>query len=145
MRRRTLLVAVAGLAVVVAAVVVVVWPSQPNRITQENCDRIKEGMSRAEVEAILGPPGDYSSGPLEFARETPGPHPTGDFEMSHRVTLFDTDADRVEWRSDRQILCVYFLRSGVAAKGFWDVAPMAQSPLDALLWRARRQWHRWFP
>src|SRR5262245_50075207 len=31
-----------------------------SRITKEACDRIEEGMSQAEVEAILGgPPGDY--------------------------------------------------------------------------------------
>jgi hypothetical protein len=154
MRKRKVLVALAGLAVVAAAGVVL-WPrSQPSsRITRENFERIKEGMSRAEVETILGPPGDYSSGPLEYARETlyrfssSGPPPTGDFVLSSPVTILGGDAwDRVEWRSDRQILCVYFLRSGhVIARGFWDVAPMAQSPLHNLLWRVKRQWHRWFP
>jgi hypothetical protein len=50
-----------GLAVVVAAGVVVLWPQpQPSsRVTRENFDRIHDGMSRAEVEAILGPRGDY--------------------------------------------------------------------------------------
>jgi hypothetical protein len=65
MRRRTLLVALAGLPVVVAAGAVVLWPRTPSRITLENCNRIREGMSRAEVEAILGPPGDYRTGPGE--------------------------------------------------------------------------------
>jgi hypothetical protein len=50
MRRRTLLVA---LAVVVAAGVVVLWP-RANRVTQENYDRIRIGLSRPEVEEILG-------------------------------------------------------------------------------------------
>src|SRR6516165_6941322 len=64
MRRRKLLVVLAVLAVVVAAgVVVALWPSR-ERITQENFDRIREGMSRAEVEGILGSPGDYTTGPL---------------------------------------------------------------------------------
>jgi hypothetical protein len=48
MRRRTLLVALAGLAVVVAVGAIVLWPRQSLRITCENCDRIREGMSRAE-------------------------------------------------------------------------------------------------
>src|SRR6516164_10518508 len=65
MRRRTLLVVLAGLAGLVAAVVVVLWPRPSLRITLENCKRIREGMSRAEVEAILGPPGDYRTGPGE--------------------------------------------------------------------------------
>ena len=35
------------------------WP-RPDRITRENYERIRVGMSSAEVEAILGgPPGDY--------------------------------------------------------------------------------------
>ena len=60
MRRRKLLVALA-VGVVVAAAAVVLWP-RPDRITQENCDRIEKGMSQAEVEAILGgPPGDYTT------------------------------------------------------------------------------------
>ena len=57
MRRRKLLIVLvlAGLTVVVVmAGAVVLWPQPPSRITRENFDRIKEGMSRAEVEAILG-------------------------------------------------------------------------------------------
>jgi len=58
MRRRTLLVALAGLAVVVAVGVVVLWP-RADRITEANFERIRVGMSRTDVEAILGPPGDF--------------------------------------------------------------------------------------
>jgi hypothetical protein len=60
-----LLVALAGLAVVIAAGVVVLWPRE-DRVTRGNFDRIRAGMSRAEVEAILGPPGDYTTGPLSI-------------------------------------------------------------------------------
>jgi hypothetical protein len=66
MRRRKLLVALAGLAVVVAAGAVVLLRSRPNRITRENCDRTKEGMSRA-VLAGLGP--DASSVKLRPAQD----------------------------------------------------------------------------
>ena len=59
MRRRKLIAAV-GLVAVGAFVM---WPRM-DRITRENFDRISKGMSRAEVEAILGPPGDYSGGPV---------------------------------------------------------------------------------
>jgi hypothetical protein len=47
-RRRTLLVVLAGLAVVVAAGVVVLWP-RADRVTRENFRRIETGMSRADV------------------------------------------------------------------------------------------------
>jgi len=66
MRRRKLLVALAGLAVVVAAGVLVQWPAPTSRLTLENLGHLREGMTRAEVEAILGAPGDYSTGQLEF-------------------------------------------------------------------------------
>src|SRR5262245_23034627 len=72
MRRQTLLVVLAGLAVVVAAGAVVLWP-RADRITLENYDRIRDGMTRAEVEAILGPPGDQRTGLGEmFLQEGPG-------------------------------------------------------------------------
>jgi outer membrane protein assembly factor BamE (lipoprotein component of BamABCDE complex) len=57
MRSRKLLWAV-GLAVLVAVRVFVLW-SRPDRITEENFSRIKVGMSREEVHAILGSPDDY--------------------------------------------------------------------------------------
>jgi hypothetical protein len=64
MRNRKLRWAAAGLALValLAAGAFVMWP-RPDRITRENYQRIRYGMSRGEVEAILGPPGDYTSAP----------------------------------------------------------------------------------
>jgi hypothetical protein len=68
MRRRTLLVALVGLAVVAAVGVFVAGPSpEPSLVTRENFDRIKGGMSRVDVAAILGPPGDYRTGPGDIA------------------------------------------------------------------------------
>jgi hypothetical protein len=50
MRRRKLLVALVGLAVLF-----VLCPRpQQERLTDENCKRIRKGMSQSEVEAILG-------------------------------------------------------------------------------------------
>jgi outer membrane protein assembly factor BamE (lipoprotein component of BamABCDE complex) len=41
-------------------------------IDREHFDRIKKGMSQAEVEAILGgPPGDFTTEPLSFIKERP--------------------------------------------------------------------------
>jgi hypothetical protein len=65
MRSRTLFVALAGLAVVVVARIVVLWLEPPSRITLKNYGLIQVGMSRSEVEAILGPPGDYTTSPTD--------------------------------------------------------------------------------
>src|SRR5262249_12806073 len=48
-------------AVLLAGVALVAWP-RPGRITRVAFDRIRPGMSRAEVEALLGSPGDYRTG-----------------------------------------------------------------------------------
>lgn len=39
-------------------------PNHPSMITRENFDRVQEGMTEAEAEAILGPQGDYSTRPV---------------------------------------------------------------------------------
>src|SRR4051794_12025520 len=66
MRRRRLRCGAAlALAVLLAAGVFVLWP-RADRITRENFDRIRGGMSREEVYAILGPPGDYRTGPVKY-------------------------------------------------------------------------------
>jgi hypothetical protein len=77
MRRWKLFVALVGLAMLVAGAVVL-WPP-PKLITRESFGSIRTGMTRAEVEAIVGSPGDshdwtdFSSGsasrdPLAFRR-----------------------------------------------------------------------------
>lgn len=42
-------------------------------IRYQNFDRIQEGMTRAEVETLLGcPPGDHTTGPVEFDSDDMG-------------------------------------------------------------------------
>jgi hypothetical protein len=57
-RVRYILVAAFALAVIVYAVVAL-WPPAPG-VTQANFDRIKDGMTLAEVEAIYGKPSSNS-------------------------------------------------------------------------------------
>jgi hypothetical protein len=48
---------VIALLLVLVAIIVIAWLHHENdRITKENFDRIADGMTQAEVEAILGPP-----------------------------------------------------------------------------------------
>jgi hypothetical protein len=130
MRKRTLLVALAALAVVGAAGVVVLWP-RADRITEANLERIKEGMSRAEVDAILGgPPGDYRTGPTE-----PG-----------RRTVFTLGPPPERWLADAGVAYVSFDDAGrVQDLHFSPNEPADIGPFDKLIWRLQRQWHRWFP
>jgi hypothetical protein len=139
MRKRKLLVALAGMAVMIVAGLVVLWPTQPNRITQENCDRIKKGMSRAEVETILGPPGDYRTGPGQGVLAW---DPILDGTTRHNECT-----NRSNWAGDTGWVSVDFENGDgtVWASEFIESKRIAQHPLENLLWRAKRQWHRWFP
>ena len=79
-------------------------PTVPG-ITEENFDRIKEGISRAEVESILGgPPGDYTTGPTITADSVGGPllrQASGPEILS------------AQWTSDTAIVWVLFDTSGL--------------------------------
>jgi hypothetical protein len=148
MRRRTLLVVLVGLAVVVAVGVVVLWPRQ-DRISRQNLERIKRGMTRAEVEAILGPPGDHATAPLE----DPDPHwlvmsnwRPYDRPVVDRFYRVSVEYQVIQWRGDAGIICVEFtLSDHVVEAGMYPVKRVEQTLLGNLLWRAKRQWHRWFP
>jgi hypothetical protein len=151
MRRRKLLVALAGLAVV-AAGAVVMWPRSSSRITREDSDRIKEGMSRAEVETILGPPGDYRTGigETDYGRTENtwiadrGP----DFALSTNWVPGQSKGKpylRADWMDDSFRITIVIGQSGsVVVKEGWP-RRKTQGQLDDLLWRFKRQWHRWFP
>jgi hypothetical protein len=154
-----------GLAVVV---VVVLWP-RTQWISQENFDRITEGMSRAEVEAILGgPPGDYRT--VRTVTELCPRSSEIDAEASkadRNRTLAEGEVE-ADWYGNQGIVRVWFTsgvtawgRTAVPARGqpaisaseppdlpfksFDRTIAFKQDPLDNLLWRAKRQWHRWFP
>ena len=147
MRRRKVLVVLAGLAVALAGLAVgvtagafMLWP-RPSRVTRENFERIKKGMSRAEVEAILGPPGDSTTGPLYSASPL--------YSAIHG-SIVDPAVERANhrdtWATDEACAVVGFGADGEAMElRFTSCTRATQDPLDNLLWRAKRQWHRWFP
>jgi hypothetical protein len=151
-RRRTLLVVLAGLAVV-AAGAVVLWPRE-DRVTRANFGRIRTGMSRAEVEAILGPPGDYRTGHGETAYGYMGtgwlPDPPPGLADALAWNIFPgqspEDARRwANWLGDSFIISIVIDESEQVKLKQIDPRRRTQGPLDNLLWRFKRQWHRWFP
>jgi hypothetical protein len=153
MRRRKLLVALAGLAVVVAAGVVVLWPRE-DRVTRANYDRVLIGMKRADVEAILGPPGDYRTGLGETGNEAVyGMY--WDYDLDLDVTLpnwsrFPGQSPEdlsllASWMSDSFLIGITIDESGQVVDKLGLPRRKTYGQLDNLLWRAKRQWHRWFP
>jgi hypothetical protein len=160
MRRRKLLVALAALAVV-AAGVVVLWPQpQPSsRITRENFDRIKVGMSRTEVEAILGPPGDYRTRLGETdGTDVIGSPPWqpdwvdyGPAIATWQPLVSDTGERAIPetsagvWICDSMEITILSTDDSGRVYAAEAYARRSAGALDNLLWRFKRQWHRWFP
>jgi hypothetical protein len=124
-------------------------PRAPSRITAENVERIREGMSLAEVDAILGPYGDYTSGPVLPLDDGSCVDVSG---MSYNESV-DTPGRRSDgslsnagWACDSGYAEVFFDRhSRVTDAWFQPYGRMPQTPLENLLWRCERRWRRWFP
>jgi hypothetical protein len=139
MQRRKLGWVLAGLAVVVAVGAVVLWP-RPDRITLEHFEQVAEGMTLAEVEAILGPPGDYRS-----IRHTEVP-PSTPVELICTFGQARVIFKSKSWHTDGGHASVAFDASGRAAFGFY--APQRVVPEDRtwprVVRRAKELWHRWF-
>jgi hypothetical protein len=158
--RKRLLVPLAGLLALVASFVL--CPIPPSRVTRENYDRIREGMTRAEVEAILGPPGDYRTG---RTREASDPLDPPCFDIDE--TAFNADAyyglspgglwEQAWWFGNEAYIIVVF-KSGVVSdprdipevgikgcKSFVRTVKLEHGPLDNLRWRTESQWRKWFP
>jgi hypothetical protein len=137
MRRRTLviLLVVSGLTVLVGLEVVALSP-HPSRDTRENFNRIKPGMGRVEVEAILGLPGDYTTGPASEYRSLNDPIGFFSVPGTHQ-SVWTTDEGKVlvGYDANDQTVDAQFKYLGIEHQG----------PVDNLLWRLKRQWHRWFP
>jgi hypothetical protein len=125
MRRRIDALVVGLLVLGIAALLA--WP-QPDRVTQENFDRIRPAMTRAEVEAILGPPGDYTTGPV----------------TNSALKQYLGHGTWLDWQTDTAwVTIVLDEPGGVAQTRFVKWARLEQGPLDNLLWRAKRQLNRW--
>jgi hypothetical protein len=118
------------LAAIVALVgAFIMWP-RTDRITAANCGLIREGMSQSDVEGILGgPPGDYRTVPTKewmLKPYRPGEEPK-------------------TWQGDTGDIQVVFSPDGAHQPRFRQAQRIEQSLLDDILWRAKRQWKRWFP
>jgi hypothetical protein len=137
MRRRRLSLALAGL-IVLSIVTIALWP-WPDRATRENYDRIEVGMTRAEVVALLGPSGDYTTRRLSL-------DPRVFAELNPEEWKITENHKREEWFGDGGLLGVqYDSDSRVRAAIYMGVWWEKRTRLENLLWRAKRQWRKWFP
>ncbi len=138
MGRRVEALAVGSLVVGIAAFLL---GPPPSRVTRENFDRIREGMSRAEVEGILGPRGVYANGPVFLPA------------LKQCVLAGEpTDATWAWYTDDATVRIDFDESGGVVETRFGPTSRIKQGPLDNLLWRAEnllwraeRQLRRWFP
>jgi hypothetical protein len=127
MPRRLLGVLVVSVLVLLAvAVKPILLPAGNPRLTQENFERIKEGMQMKEVEAILGPPGDYRTGPTLpiYLRNS--------LDLFGRVGLI--------WKGGEGEIRLWVDSRGIVSPSeFLPTSPEPVGLLDLLRWR----WDRW--
>jgi hypothetical protein len=119
---------------------VLLWPRSP--INRANFEKIREGMTYQEVEAIFGGlAGNYSTGPLMLETSS-NAGSTADSILGQLLILNLqrddlklrwTKADGLCWLSDSGLVLVHFDREGgVRAKDFWAVQRRSESLLDRL-------------
>jgi hypothetical protein len=111
-------------------------------LTQENFDGIEAGMSRAEVEALLGKPSFcLRSGVIDLP-------PSGVFPVTHPdwgVWHWFDHGGTGRWHVETHAASVSFDTSGKATRKNSEIF-LVREPfsLPSLLWRAEREWRRWF-
>jgi hypothetical protein len=118
--------AFAGLVVFTARPILL--PPTNSRITKANCDRIMPGMSRADVEAIFGPPGDFRT--LPVSTEHPGED--DDIAPHGKVAL---------WRGNDGCAVVAFDAEKDVAIGAWFA--MTRTRREGVWELIRWRWNRW--
>jgi hypothetical protein len=129
---------------VCAVFALLAWPG-PSPITPENFDRLTPGMSLAEVEAILGSPGDHSTAPWDAPVEVKR---IGSV-MNLPPWARGRGCQHYGWYGDAAGIDLIFTQHQppdqlIEGRLSRNTRP-PQGTLDNLLWRAKRQWRRWVP
>jgi hypothetical protein len=128
-KKRAVFLVVASL-IVLSSSLAWLLVERPSRLTKENIQLIREGISLAEVKAILGEPGDYTTQPLEGVE-------------TWQLTSFGLMRTEV-WAGDRGSLAIKFDENdNVFSMSFWPAGPIKMGSIDLLKWRINRMWERW--
>jgi hypothetical protein len=141
MRRWKVLVALAGLAVLIAAGVVGLWSYQwPNAVTRETYDRIEIGMSLPALETLLGPHRDESQILMEDISNTGVWVIEGDLKTPEYVDDpgWPGEFHFWLWRGQQGVIMVRHDAQARAIGKVWV-------PRLGVIERLKRQWRRGFP
>jgi hypothetical protein len=157
--------ALAVVALVVAGVMLLRDPPAP-RLTRANADKLHYGMTGAEVEALLGPPGDYRTGTtdsnappgkvrwIDLYGDKPRPSPEIWIGWNHYVWESDEVTVQIQFDDEPDKQGVIYPKKArwpdLAANNIKvavceGMTRQEQSALDNFLWRLKRQWRKWFP
>jgi SmpA / OmlA family len=123
-------VLVASLVAVGALAVGLVCLPYGSRVTRENCERIREGMTEAEVRAILGKPWDNS------LLDPEEPRPPTDWRYRY-YSPAGTIYSRL-WVGSDFVVFVVFDRNNQVAFTELLSNPPSRSTLPARVWRRLR-------
>jgi hypothetical protein len=142
MRRKARWVVVGLAVILLVAADFVLWPqSSPSRITRANCERLCRRMSRADIEAILGPPGDYTSHPI---REVDLQLVCGPAECL--AAWKNSGSEALLWQDNDTIVTVRIHPpEGMMYYSCWETIGVRQTAYENIVWRINRQWRKWFP
>jgi hypothetical protein len=156
-RRQTLFISaasVAGLAAAMAVGAIMLWPIPPSRLTMENVALIRKigwrrtwndcsdsgradwRIDREDVETILGPPGDYRTGPTRVLPpdddSQPGP------------TLPEDRLIHLRWQGDQlNVRARVDLNGRLRGLESEKVAAVPHGAVETLFWRGSYWWQRW--
>lgn len=109
-------------------------------VGREAAGRIVEGMSRAEVHAVLGgPPGDY--------RTRPHPDRPSAFDDGIAMGMMSLTE---RWGGDEGTVTVYYFdrtpgRERAMPATFEEAMPYSPGPLELARWRLGNLWDAWLP
>jgi hypothetical protein len=138
MRRWKLRCVLAGLAVgLVAVVAFVAWP-RPDPVRMENFHVLRVGMSKPEVYAVLGVPGEYLTSDSDYDDD-------GVKELGQAPHYSHKEGVEV-WKGDQAVFWVQFDTAGhVSGATCIPLRLTDHGPLGNLLWRIKYQLWKWFP
>lgn len=138
--------------VLAACTLLLVSRSEDPPLAVKRFDQLKEGMTLAQVEGILGKKGDRRSGPTTEKRSMYSdrpwrmwapPDPSTGQALSKE---WWDECTLAQWQSDTVTIAVAFRPEGNAAFAYYRTATKDEvSFRDRLVWLAKREWQKWFP